>query len=166
MDDTLKQPDNNLDADSTLVQDGEIIEGAKETDSISTASDTLILDNLESMIRENLAREDKINEEAKKYKEMIDSVLLNDETYQAHEEAAKQAQKVKGATKAEIMKRPDVATIASKVKELKEEVKEMKESMSSYLVEYQRLSGSSEIENDKGEVMQLVPVIKLVKRRA
>lgn len=132
----------------------------------SANSDTFILENLESMIRENLARVDKLNEEAKKHKEMLDSVLLNDETYQNHEEAVKQAQKVKNTTKAEIMKRPDVNQVALKLKELKDEVKELKESMNSYLQEYQRLSGSSEIEDDKGVTMQIIYVAKLVRRKA
>jgi len=149
---------------SDQIQDAEIVpEGEDATAKSSSNPDTLILENLESMIRQNLVRIDKLNEEAKNLKEMVDSVLLNDETYQNHDEVAKQAQKVRSSTKSEILKRPDVVTTVLKLKEVKEEIKDIRESMNSYLSEYQRLSGSSEIENDRGEVMQIVYVAKLVK---
>ena len=62
------------------------------------------------------------------------------------------------------MKRPDVAALAGKLKSLKSEKKELQEGLSDYLREYQRLSGSNEIEGEDGEIRQIVYVAKLVKK--
>ena len=145
------------------VQEGEIV--SQETQPVTSDSTSTVLESLESLIKENLARIDKLGEEARQQKEMIDSVLLNDETYKQHEEAAKKAAKIKSATKQEILKRPDVAHVFAKYNEITAEVKEIKESMSSYLQEYRRLSGSDEIEDANGEPMQIVYKAVLVKRK-
>ncbi len=146
--------------------DGEVVSSDVPASSSSSQSEVMILESLESLIRENLARVDKLQIEANQQKEMVDSVLLNDEVYKQHEEAVKAAQNVKNGTKSQIIKRPDVAHVVEKLKDLKLEIKEIRESMASYLQEYVRLSGSTEIENDRGEVMQIINVAKLVKRRA
>ena len=167
------QDDSNQDE----VQEGEVVEEVTEptseettesTPTVTTSasdSEATILESLESLIRENLAKIDRLGEELGKQKEMVDSVLLNDEVYKQHDEAAKAAAKVKNNTKQQIMSRPDVSHIANKLKEASLEIKETKESMNSYLQEYQRLSGSSEIEDDKGQVMQIISIAKLVRRR-
>ena len=145
------------------VQEGEIV--SQDTQPQTTDSGITVLESLESLIKENLARIDKLSEEARQQKEMIDSVLLNDETYKQHEETAKKAAKIKSATKQEILKRPDVTHVVAKYNEITAEVKEIKESMSSYLQEYRRLSGSDEIEDANGEPMQIVYKAVLVKRK-
>lgn len=124
-----------------------------------------VLESLEGLIKENLAKVDKLSQEAKQHKEMIDSALLNDEVYKQHEETAKQAQKIKSATKSAILKRPDVTHIVEKLKGVRLELKEINDSMSDYLAEYQRMSGSNEIEDQTGNVMEIVYVAKLVKRK-
>lgn len=143
--------------------EGEVVAADVEPQA-SDASGAMVLESLESLIRENLINIDKLGQEFSKHKEMIDSVLANDETYKQHDEAAKAAAKVKNTTKQEILKRPDVSHIDAKAKEIAAEIKEIKESMNSYLQEYQRLSGSTEIETDSGP-MQIVSKAVLVKRR-
>jgi len=139
------------------IQEGEIVS--------SSSTDATILESMTSMIRENLGKIARLGDELGKQKEMLESVLSNDETYKGHAEAAKQAAKVKTGTKNEILKRPEVAHVNAKVKELAAEIKEAKDSLNSYLPEYQRLSGSSEIEDENGEPMQIVFQARLVKRR-
>lgn len=145
------------------IQEGEIVSSDVET--AQNDQSATILESLESLIRENLAKISRLSDELSKQKEMLDSVLSNDETYKLHADAAKAAQKIKSATKSEILKRSDVAHVDTKVKELTAEIKEAKESLNSYLPEYQRLSGSNEIEDENGEPMQIVYQAKLVKRR-
>ena len=53
---------------------------------------------------------------------------------------------------------------SGKVDELKSELKEAQEALSSYLAEYQKLTGSSEIEGEDGELRKIVYVAKLVKK--
>ena len=155
--------------DSNIVGEGEMTEGEIVSADLpaenSAESQATILQSLESLIRENLAKIDRLNEEASKHKEMIDSVLSNDETYKQHDEAAKAAAKVKANTKKEILKRPDVSHVDAKYREVVAEIKEIKESMDSYLQEYRRLSGSDEIEDKNGEPRQIVYRAVLVKRK-
>lgn len=155
------------------VQDGEVIEEATESGVVSSDlpqvdpnSSALVLESLQSMIKEGLVKVDRLGEELSKQKEMLDSALNNDETYKQHAEAAKAATKIKTATKGEILKRPENATLNAKVKELAAEIAEIKESQGSYLAEYIRLSGSNEIEMDDGQVLQIINQPRLVRRRA
>lgn len=125
--------------------------------------EAIVLTNLESLIKSNISQIDKLGDEIKKQNEMITSVLENDEIYVKHTEAAKEAARIKGNTKSEILKRPDVSHVVEKLKNLKSEQKELRESLSSYLQEFQRLSGSNEIEGEDGQVRQIVYNAKLIR---
>ncbi len=131
-----------------------------------TTSQAAIIINLEQMIKNHVSSIDRISEEAKKHKEMLDDIFENDETYRAHSEAAKEAAKIKSATRAEIMKQPQVFELAEKVKSLRSEVKELKAALSDYLQEFRRMSGANEIEGEDGEVREIVYNAKLVKRNS
>lgn len=129
-----------------------------------TPADASVILNLETLIKSHTTGIEKRKEEAKKYKEMIDDVLMNDETYKLHAEKAKEATRLKTNTKQQIFRTPQVADMANKLKTLKEEAKEMEASLSDYLREYQRMSGVNEIETDDGQVREIVYIAKLVKR--
>jgi len=122
-----------------------------------------VLQNLETLIKTNTASLEKGRIELKKLKEMLSDMFLNDPTYQEHDKAAKEAAKIKSKTKSELLKQPQAADLNKKVKDLTLDMKEIQNSMSDYLREYQRLSGSTEIEGEDGSVMQIIMVAKLVK---
>lgn len=143
------------------IQEGEVVES--KVLSNDESGEGVVLQNLEGLIKRSFATLEKLSVELKAQNEIVQSILDNDSTYQQHLEASKQALKLKSATKKEIEKRPDVLHVALKVKELKNEIKEIKESQSSYLSEYQRLSGSNEIQTDDGVVRKIVYSAKLVK---
>jgi len=123
-----------------------------------------LLGNLESSIKEHIASVDKSKTELKKLKEMLSDMFANDSTYQLHDKAVKDATKIRTKTKSELLKQPAAADLNAKVKELSSEIKDFQNALSDYLREYQRLSGSNEIEGDDGEVREIVYVAKLVKR--
>lgn len=156
MDDTTKIEEE--------IQDGEIVEEApaKKVED----GQAIVLLNLESMIKGNISQIDKLTEEMKKQKEMLDSVFENDATYTEHAKQAKEAARIKTATKNEILKRPDVAHIFEKVKSAKAEISELQDGLSSYLQEFQRMSGVNEIEGEDGLVREIVYTAKLVKRNS
>ena len=168
MDENTRNDAEEKNAGLTQNENGsEITEGEIVESSATGTSDQAqtILESLEGMIRQNLAKISKLGEELKQQKEMLASVLDNDETYKQHQDAVKAATKIRNGTKNEILKRLDVAQVNERVKGLTAEIKESKESLNSYLPEYQRLSGSNEINNENGEPMEIVFVEKLVKRR-
>ena len=127
------------------------------------SDDASLLLRIEEMVKTHISQIDNLSEEAKKYKDMLDDIFTNDEVYKQHDESAKEATRIKSNTKKEIMKRPQVADLAEKVKSLKSQKTELEDGLSDYLREYQRLSGSDQIEDDKGEIHKIVMVPKLVK---
>ncbi len=127
-------------------------------------NDAVLLLRIEEMIKTHIGQIDTLQEQATKFKEMIDGIFANDETFQEHDKVVKEANKVRSKTKSEIMKRSDVADLAEKMKSLKSEKAELQGGLSDYLREYQRLSGSNEIEGDDGQVREIVYTAKLVKK--
>lgn len=123
-----------------------------------------LLGNLESTIREHITSIDTSRTELKKLKEMLLDMFANDPTYQGHDKAVKEATKIRVKTKSELLKQPEAAQLHNKIRELSSELKDLQNALSDYLHEYQRLSGSNEIEGDDGEVREIVYVAKLVKR--
>lgn len=123
-----------------------------------------VLIDLETIIKTHITSLDKSKIELGKYKEMLDGIFENDETYRLHEEKAKEATKLKSQTKSQLLKNPEARELSEKVKDLAQSVKDLENALSDYLREYQRMSGSTEIEMDDGEVREIVYTAKLVKR--
>jgi len=123
-----------------------------------------VLLELESTIKNHITLIDKNKAELKKQREMLESALLNDETYRLHTEEAKKAAKTKALTKYQIMQLPVNKGLVEKVKDLAAETRGLNNALSDYLREYMRMSGTNEIETDDGEVREIVYVAKLVKK--
>lgn len=128
-----------------------------------TNEGTLLI-RIEEMIKTHITQIDNLDEEVSKYKEMVDDIFGNDQTYQEHEKIAKEATRIKSKTKSELMKRPEVADLANKLKSLKSEKSELENGLSDYLREFQRLSGLNEIEGEDGEIREIILIPKLVKK--
>lgn len=120
-----------------------------------------ILINMEGMIKNHLSSIDKLSQELKKYRDMLNDIFANDPTYKEHSEKAKEASKVKQGTKAEILKRPQAKELSEKVREIRLEIKELELALSDYLQEYQRMSGVNEIEDEDGEIREIFYVASL-----
>jgi len=123
-----------------------------------------VLTNLESMIKTTITQMDVKKDELRKLNEMTTSYLEQDSTYQEHEKAAKEANRIKNNTKSELLKQSGVAQTILQAKEIKKELKEAQDGLSDYLREYQRMSGSNEIEDDNGEIREIIYLAKLIKR--
>lgn len=134
-------------------------------DNTDTDEASVVL-NMESMIKTLISTQEKLQDELGKCQDLLDAIFENDATYKDHSEKAKEAAKVKSATKQQILKQPQAADLANKVKTLKSELKENRASLSDYLREFQRMSGISEIEGHDGEIREIIYTAKLVKRSA
>ena len=124
---------------------------ATDTPKTSSVNGGEILINMGAMIKNHITSIDKLSDEAKKFKEMLDDIFANNPVYVEHDKAAKEAAKLKTATKAEILKQPQAADLNNKVRNLRSEIKELKGALSDYLQEYARLSGVNEIEDENGK---------------
>lgn len=127
-------------------------------------SDASVLTNLDELIKNHVVSIDRIKADLKAQKEMFDDIFTNDSTYQQHNNKVKEAAKVRNLTKGQILKQPNVAAIAEKMKEMKSNQKELEMALSDYLREYARLSGANEIELPNGEVREIVYTARLVKK--
>lgn len=145
--------------DDTTVQTDETINTP-----VAEESRADIVLNMESMIKNHITSIDRLKMEAEKNQGLLDGIFDNDPTYQKHSELAKEAGRVKSATKQQILKQPQAAELFEKVKNLKSEAKDLQAALSDYLREYQRMSGLTEIEDNDGEVREIVYTAKLVKK--
>jgi hypothetical protein len=130
----------------------------------SSSDDATLLLRIEEMIKTHLSQIDNLQEDITKHKDMLEDIFGNDSLYQEHDKVAKEAAKIRAATKGQILKRPQVADLSNKLKSLKVEQTELQDGLADYLREYQRLSGLNEIEDDKGELMEIIYVPKLVRK--
>ncbi len=149
-------------ADKSDAVDGEIV----TTESSNPQTPTDILFNMEGLIKNHMSALDKLSEEQKKLKEMLDDIFNNDPTFKDHSDKAKEAAKVKQNTKAQILKQPQAKDLDDKIKSIKSQIKENQDSLSDYLQEYARLAGVNEIEGEDGEVREIVYTARLVKKSA
>lgn len=155
--------DNNQEPDTS--EDTSIVkESSAEEPSTAQDGGAMVVINLESMIKSHISSLDRLREEMDKHSSMLKDIFENDPTYKEHSERAKEAAKIKSATKAQILKQPQAADLNEKVRSFKSQIKETEDALSDYLGEYQRMTGVNEIEGEDGEVREIVYVPKLVKK--
>lgn len=154
----------------TPIVDGEITESAAsdvaDEESTNPQSQAELVVSLTNLINANLTEITNLEQEMSKHKEMIDSVLENDQTYKQHAEAAKEASRIKTNTKKEIFKRPDVKHVVEKLTELKGNLADTKEELSNYIQEYASASGQNYFEAEDGTIQEIVYIARLRKKAA
>ncbi len=155
--------DDNKNHESTL-ENNSNVNASTVTENL--AGDATILLNLEELIRNHIQNLDKLREEQKKLKEMFEDAFLNNPVYRENAEKAKEAAKIKTTTRQQIASQPSVINIANKLKDITSDIKERQAALSDYLLEYQRLTGSNEIEDANGQILEIVNSAKLIRRSA
>lgn len=116
------------------------------------------------LINNYMAQLDKLKEEMGKFRDMLNAIYENDETYQLHDKAVKDASSVRAKTKKQIQKQPNVADLEGKLKDFKTQIKEYSESLSEYLKLYREQTGATQFETSSGETFEIVYVAKFVKK--
>ncbi|QQG47523.1 MAG: hypothetical protein HY044_00300 [Candidatus Woesebacteria bacterium] len=134
-----------------------------DNDKPSVKADDLM--RVEGAINDRIAKIDRVKEEIQPQKEMLDSIFDNDLAYAEHSQAAKKANQLKAQIKKQILNRPEAKAVSEKIKILKDELKEHQDALSYHLREFQRMTGANEFEGEDGELREIVPVYKLVKKR-
>lgn len=135
-----------------------------ETALEETQSSSLRLLDVEGIIKRHLVDIEKLQAEIKDQRSMFEDSFNNDANYKSLADKAKEANRQKNAAKQVLLKTPAMRELDEKIKSEKEELSEMQQAVSDYLLEYQRLSGSSQFETDNGEVLEIVQVTKLVRK--
>lgn len=160
---------DNQNSNSNSVEDAEIVQEEVTLQPVPTAnipSDTAASTriNLESVIHRYVADTEKLREQMKTQKEMLEAAFQNDVTYAQQDEVVKAEVKKKNEIKQKILKTPVVAMVNDKIKQHREEIKNTQEILSQYVQKYQESTGLNQIMSEDGEVREIVVVTKLVRK--
>jgi len=118
--------------------------------------------NLSGLINGHIAGLDREKENLGKLSEMLSDILANDPKYKEATDKAKELIKEKSKAKANVLQQPTAHDIAFKIKDSRNEVKQLSLELSNFLTEYQKLTGSSEFEGEDGEMRQIITTAKIV----
>lgn len=135
-----------------------------ETATSETGNQAQSLMALEKLILNYLNDMERLQNELKKQREMLENILMNDTEYQKVHAQAKGAAKEKAMVKANLMNRPEAKILGDKVADLRKDVNEKKQNLSNHLQEYAKLAGTNQFEDEEGQVREIVYVAKVVKR--
>jgi len=141
-------------ADQDNIQDGEIVTNQATSDFL----------NLESLIKSYVAKIDLAEKELREKNQMLKDAFESDAVYKEHADKAKEANRVKSATKQQILKQPNLAELNERIKDIKFDVNEQQAVLTDYLSQYQQQTGANQIEVGDGEVMDIITVVKLSRR--
>ena len=120
--------------------------------------------NLESLVKTYVTKIELLNKDLKEKNQILKDSFEGDAVYREHEEKAKEANRIKSATKQQILKQPAMAVMAEKIKDMKFDIAEQNAVLTDYLSQYREQSGATQIELDNGEIMEIVSITKLVKQ--
>jgi len=141
-------------ADQDNIQDGEIVTNQATSDFL----------NLESLIKSYVAKIDLAEKELREKNQMLKDAFESDAVYKEHADKAKEANRIKSATKQQILKQPNLAELNERIKDIKFAVNEQQAVLTDYLSQYQQQTGANQIEVGDGEVMDIITVVKLSRR--
>ena len=118
---------------------------------------------IENLIKTHVAHIDTVKDEMSKQVEMFNDILANDAGYKKATDEGKEVNKKKAEAKQNILKSPSNASLNQKIKDMRQELKELKGALSNYLQQYQKIADTDQIESEDGEVRQIVYNAHLVK---
>lgn len=141
---------------------------AVSQDGFPTIEDTenqqLTLFNLQEVAVRNTNSIADLKKKIKEATDMYNDHLSHISAFIQKSDGVKELQKDMNQVKNQINKTPEAALYLQKIKDLKYELKEKKQSVSDYALQVMKLSGDNEFEKD-GEVFQIQTIAKLVKRK-
>lgn len=118
---------------------------------------------IENLIKTHISHIDSVKIELAKQAEMFNDVLNNDAGYKEAADKIKELGKKKAEAKQNILKSPSNASLNQKIKDMRQEIKELKNALSNYLQQYQKIADTDQIESEDGEVRQIVYNAHLIK---
>lgn len=118
---------------------------------------------IENLIKTHISHIDTVKIELSKQIEMMDDILNNDSSYKEASDEVKEINKKKTEAKQNLLKSPSNASLNQKIKDMRQELKELKGALSGYLQQYLKIADTDQIESEDGEVRQIVYSAHLIK---
>jgi len=129
----------------------------------NTNAEVTSLFTIENLIKTHISHIETVKTELGKQVEMMNDVLNNDSAYKEAADEGKEVNKKKAEAKQNILKSPSNASLNQKIKDMRQELKELKGALSGYLQQYQKIADTDQIESEDGEVRQIVYSAHLIK---
>jgi hypothetical protein len=107
----------------------------------------------------------KLRDMMKDISSSYNDAFANDASYRDLDAKAKEAAKAKNNYKKQMMGDPALQDLANKLDGMKSEMRDLQTALSDYLREYNRVSGMTQFETKDGEILEIVNVFKLVKKK-
>lgn len=120
---------------------------------------------LESMIHRYLDEVEKLKDQMKTQKEMLNQTVENDAAFSQEDSKVKEAKKVVSALRQKIMKQPAVVDSVERIKSLKEDLSDVQETISALAQQYEEVAKTNQIVKDDGEVLEIVRKYSVRKKR-
>jgi hypothetical protein len=108
---------------------------------------------------------DLLFDQIKTQKEMYDQSIENDANFSQEDAKAKEAKKIVAGIREKIMKQPAVVEAVARMKELKEEVRDVQDTISALAEQYQEVAHTNQIVKDDGEVLEIIKKYSVRKKR-
>ena len=118
---------------------------------------------IENLNKTHIAHIEAVKTELGKQAEMFNDVLNNDSDYKKAADEGKEVNKKKAEAKQNVLKSPSNASLNQKIKDMRQELKELKGALSNYLQQYQKIADTDQIETEDGEVRQIQYSAHLIK---
>ncbi|PIZ64957.1 hypothetical protein COY14_03395 [Candidatus Roizmanbacteria bacterium CG_4_10_14_0_2_um_filter_36_9] len=121
--------------------------------------------NLETMIKGYMSDLEKYQEDLRDQASMLKDSFEQDAEYTVAQEKVLEATRKRKVVRDRIIAEPAIASLESKVEDLRAEVKETKTALSDYLERFFQKSGLRQITGNDGEIREMVTTVRLVKKR-
>ena len=121
--------------------------------------------NLETMIKGYMSDLEKYQEDLRDQASMLKDSYEQDAEYTVAQEKVLEATRKRKVVRDRIIAEPAIASLESKVEDLRAEVKETKTALSDYLERFFQKSGLRQITGNDGEIREMVTTVRLVKKR-
>lgn len=120
---------------------------------------------LHNLIQRKLEEMEELSRQIKEADEVIKGALEDNAAYNQADEKAKEATKNRTQVRAQVLSTPEMKSFALKRKDLKGQMAEEKETLSDYLIDYERLTGANIIENAKGVQLEIFKTATVAKAK-
>lgn len=136
----------------------------EDGDIVPTAAAGMNIVELTTLINRYEGDMKKMRDNLKIQSGMLRDAVEGDAGYHELDVQSKDLQKKKTEIKQKVMKTASMEAVVAKIEEYKGEIKDAKDMLSGYLEEYQRVAGTNIIEGENGEIKEIIPQYRLVKR--
>ncbi len=121
---------------------------------------------VQNLVSRKAAQADELHQQIKELNESLKNILINDIQLSEAEEQAKESRKVIQQRKKELASTPESISIKAKLQELKDELADVEDGLSTQLLNLYQLTGVQEFETNDGQVREFVIKARVKSKKA